>query len=392
MLSPMLKRLLVATLFAISLHAAAQTVPPRTFVLNAGTLAQLKAHPDAALLAAVRADADRALRQEVHSIIEKKTTPPSGDKHDYMSMGRYFWPNPNTPNHLPYIRKDGQSNPEIKDITDHEYLSRMGETVRALGLGYYLTGEAKYAERAAKVLRVWFLDPATAMKPNMDYAQAVPGVNTGRGSGILDSRNFAMTIDGVGLLAGSTAWSAADNAALQKWFADYDHWLMTAKEAKHEDNAPNNHGSWFQVQAASIARFLGHDDEARAIGVRARDQRIPAQFDKDGMQKYELTRTNSFSYSAFNLEALTELASIVGPLGVDLYTPALLKGMDALLPFDKDHKWTHEQIGADMEGSVCPALVRIGAHTGDAKYADAEKRFDCKFSTVQKIEMLRPRS
>ncbi len=37
--------------------------------------------------------------------------PPSGDKHDYASMGPYWWPDPNTPDGLPYIRRDGPGLP-----------------------------------------------------------------------------------------------------------------------------------------------------------------------------------------------------------------------------------------------------------------------------------------
>jgi hypothetical protein len=112
------------------------------------------------------------------------------------------------------------------------------------------------------------------------------------------------------------------------------------------------------------------------------------------MQKYELVRTNSFSYSAFNLEALTAVAEIVAPLGEDLYkpvkagAPGILLGIDALLPYDPQHPWPHEQISKDLEGSLCPALVRAGAHTHDAKYLEAQKRFACKVTAVTMLEAM----
>jgi hypothetical protein len=39
-----------------------------------------------------------------------------------MSLAPYWWPDPKSPNGLPYIRRDGERNPEIKQITDHAQL------------------------------------------------------------------------------------------------------------------------------------------------------------------------------------------------------------------------------------------------------------------------------
>jgi hypothetical protein len=369
---------------------ARETPLPRVFLVSAAALAQEKAHPQAAELKLVKAEADKALRVKPMSVTVKSMTPPSGDKHDYMSMARYWWPNQNTANHLPYIRKDGQSNPEIMALKDHESLTRTAETTRALALGWYLTGDEKYAEHAAELLRTFFLDPATKMNPNMEFAQAIPGVNTGRGAGVLDSRGLAYVVDALGMLKGAKAWTAEDEAGMRSWFSAYYTWLTTSKHGKQEIAAPNNHGSWAAVQVASIAQYLGKtDDVKKKIAETTLKQRIPEQFDADGMQKYELARTNSFSYSAFNLQALTELASIVSSTGVDLYQPVklgsgastgMLKGIDALLPYDKQHKWPHDQITGGKEDSLCPALEGAAAHTHAAKYVDAEKRFGCEKS------------
>jgi hypothetical protein len=366
---------------------AAQT-PPRVFIFNPATLAQQKAHPSPAIVKLARAEADSAMKVGPQSVTTKSKVPPSGDKHDYMSMARYFWPNPNTPDHLPYVRHDGQTNPEINDITDHEALDHAANASRALALGWYLTGDERYAEHATSLLRTFFLAPATAMNPNLKFAQFIPGVNTGRGTGILDARGLAIAIDAIGLLAGSKSWTPEDQAGMNKWFTAYYAWLTTTDAGHQEKAAPNNHGSWFAAQEASIAMFLGKTDDARKIAEHVRDQRIPAQIDAAGMQKYELARTNSFSYSAFNLEALTELANIVAPTGVDLYAtkPGILTALDALLPYDASHPWPHDQISKGKEDSICPALVRAAAHTHDAKYLEAQKRFDCKQTALTMLE------
>jgi len=370
----------------------AQTAAPKVFLMSPEVLAAQKAKPDAELLALARREADSAMKVPAQSVTVKTKTPPSGDKHDYMSMARYWWPNPDTPNHLPYVRHDGKSNPEIAGIKDHEELTLTNESARALALGWYLTGEEKYAEHAAMLLRSFYLDKATAMNPNLNYAQYISGVNDGRGAGVLDARSLAMAVDAMGILAGSKSWTAEDQAGMQKWMSDYYTWLETSKNGKDEKRAPNNHGSWFAQQETSVAMFLGKTDEVKKIAVFVREQRIPSQFDEKGMQKYELVRTNSFSYSAFNLEALTNLAAIVASTGIDLYAPVkpgapgILTGVDALMPFDKSHKWTHEQIGEGMEGSLCPALVRAAAKTGEKKYAEAQGRFACKATAISLLE------
>src|SRR5262245_11940190 len=93
---------------------------PRVFLLDAATLAEQKqrysADPNNALATALRTAADRAMKEGPFSVMDKQMLPPSGDKHDYMSMGTYWWPNPNTANGLPYIRRDGERNPEIEKI------------------------------------------------------------------------------------------------------------------------------------------------------------------------------------------------------------------------------------------------------------------------------------
>jgi hypothetical protein len=370
----------------------AQAPLPRVFLVNAQVLADEKAHPGAEMLKLAKSAADKALRTPPMTVTSKGMTPPSGDKHDYMSMGRYWWPNPATANHLPYIRRDGESNPEINNIKDHEALTRTAESANALALGWYLTGSEDYAEHAALLLRTFFLDPKTAMNPNLEYAQAVPGQNTGRGAGVLDARGFAYAVDAAGMLAGSKAWTAEDAAGLTRWFTAYYKWLTTSEHGKQELAATNNHGSWAAVQAASIAQFLGKTDDVRRIAEQVRDHRIPDQFDAQGMQRYELVRTNSFSYSAFNLAALTQLASIVASTGIDLYqpvkpgAPGMLTGIDALLPYDAQHKWPHQQITKGKEQDLCPALVGSLAHTHDAKYVDAEKRFGCEPSGVTGLQ------
>src|SRR5918995_969092 len=161
-------------------------------------------------LSALEEEAAKALRMKPVSVMDKGVTPPSGDKHDYMSQAPYWWPDPSKPNGLPYIRRDGERNPEINRITDHGNFDRLMDAVSALGLAFYFTGRPEYAEHAARLLRVWFVDPATRMNPHLKYGQGIPGINEGRGIGIIETRALPELIDGLALLGDSPAWTAAD--------------------------------------------------------------------------------------------------------------------------------------------------------------------------------------
>jgi hypothetical protein len=368
-----------------------QTTLPRVFEVNAATLAKAKASKDKAIIALAISDAEMEMSAPPHSVMEKKQTPPSGDKHDWYSQAGYWWPDPKNPNG-PYIRHDGVQNPEKKDFTDEEYFNRTMKAVDTLGLAYYLTGNEKYAAHAALLLRTWFLDPATAMNPNLTYAQFVPNKNNGRAAGIVSARQMTDAVNAVGYLAGSKNWTASDDAGMKQWFTKYYTWLTTSDAGKEEQGHPNNHGSWCQNQVATIALFLGKTDDARKTLISVRDVRIPNEIDAQGMQKYEMARTKSFSYSAMNLHALTVLATVAQPLGIDLWQPSkpgdpgILTAINALMPYDPQHPWPHEQIEANREDSLCPALYYAAGYTHDPKYVDAEKRFEC--TTTAQFEII----
>src|SRR5439155_2219433 len=150
---------------------AQQQKSPRVFLLNAQKLAATKQRIQSGdkafgpALAKLEADARKALQQEPVAVTTKAVTPPSGSMHDYMSQAPYFWPDPKKPNGLPYIRRDGERNPEINKITDHHSLDQLESSVETLALAYYFKGDEAYAARAMQLLRAFFLDPVTRMNP-----------------------------------------------------------------------------------------------------------------------------------------------------------------------------------------------------------------------------------
>lgn len=207
------------------------------------------------------------------------------------------------------------------------------------------------------------------MKPALDFAQIRRGHDQDRGSasGVLEGRVLADLVDALRLLHGSPAFAAGEEESVRQWFADYYQWLQTAKNARAEHAAANNHGSWFLVQAVSIARYLGRDDEARRL-CEEDFARIEAQFRPDGSQPLELARQDGLGYSHYNLQAQLQLVRLARPLGVDLWhyvAPSggsLKAGLDYLRPWnDAPEKWPHQQLARLKPGFLTPLLQEAEA-------------------------------
>ncbi|MGF7217516.1 hypothetical protein GGR92_003690 [Spirosoma lacussanchae] len=343
---------------ALVFDSVAQPVrKPATFLLDATLLQANKQkirQGDPAMTAARQAlltAADQVLTRPAHSVMEKSKTPPSGSKHDYMSVGPYWWPDTTKPNGLPYIRKDGQINPERSAIVDETYLKNLCDDVPTLALAYYYSDNEKYARRAAERLRIWFLDPATKMNPNLNYGQAIPGITEGRGIGLIDSRGLANLTDAVQLLQGSKAWSQQDHRALQGWVQQFMDWMLTSPIGKDEEDEHNNHGTYYDVQTVAFALFLDNRALARQMLEQKTMKRIQTQLKPDGSQPHELARTLSWNYSIMNLKGFFTLAQLAETVGVDLWkyqTPdgkSIRKAYEWLVPYARQEKpWTFQQI------------------------------------------------
>ncbi len=303
------------------------------------------------------------------TIVNKQVTPPSGDKHDYLSQAPYWWPDPKSPNGLPYIRRDGERNPEIDKITDHRVMEQMEDAVETLALAYGKTKKEQYAAKATELLRVFFLKPETRMNPNLEFAQGIPGINTGRGIGLIETRGLTRVVDAIGLLAGSKSWTTNDQRGLREWFSRFLTWMQESKNGRDEAAAKNNHGTFYDVQVVSFALFLGRKDLAKRVLLDARSKRIASQIEPDGRQPLELERTRAWSYSVFNLEGLMSLARLGENAGVDLWhyrTPdgrSIRTALDFLVPFARgEKKWPYQQLGEWQPQILFPLIDRAARH------------------------------
>ncbi len=321
-------------------------------------------------------EAQKALSEGPLTVMNKGVVPPSGDKHDYMSQAPYFWPDPTKPDGRPYIRRDGERNPEINQITDHKTIDDLENAVEALALAYYFKRDEAYATKAVQLLRTFFLDPATRMNPHLEYAQFIPGVNTGRGIGLIETRGFTRVVDAIGLLKGSQALDAKTEAGLKDWFGKFLQWMLDSRNGREESAAKNNHGTHYDVQVVSFAMFVGRREFARQTLEQAKQKRIAAQIEPDGRQPLELARTKAWSYSNMNLDGLMLLATLGSRAGVDLWNfqtkdgRSLRRALDFLTPVAlREGKWGYQEIeGGVKPETLFPLLRRAAKVYKDQRY------------------------
>jgi len=375
----------------------------RVFILDASQLhtarEKLRAGDQtlAPALEQLKREADVAVNTGPFSVVNKDVLPPSGDKHDYMSLAPYWWPDPKSPNGLPYIRRDGERNPDIYKIRNRLDLGEFADAVDTLSLAWYFTGDERYAAGAVLLVRAWFLDPATRMNPNLEFGQSIPGVNTGRGAGLIETRMFARVIDSIGLIENSAAWTEDDQRAMREWFEQFLDWMRTSEIGREEAAAENNHGTYYDVQIASFALFLDKREMAANVLREVGPKRIAVQIAPDGRQPLELARTKAWSYSVGNLAGLMTLARLAEHVEVDLWNYKSPDGaniraaIDFLGPFATlERNWTYQQINGFDAELLHPLLDKAAAKYPDANYPEFLSRLPKQSATSRANLLLSP--
>lgn len=293
--------------------------------------------------------ADIAREKGPWSVTEFPSPAVSGNPHDYFSEGPYWWPDPQNPAG-PFIRRDGLRYPGR--FTAHkDALIKMIQSSTLLSLAGILLDEPAYSDRAAELIRVWFLDPDTRMNPHLNYAQAIRNKSPGRGVGIIETHRFTGFMEALNLLRMSGRWPQEEQQRLAGWLREYLLWLQISPNGRREKMQGNNHTSWWCAQVAAIARYLDQDSTARMVYDYAGEEVIPVQIASNGSMPKELARTRSYDYTRFNLTALSILARLARYDGVNLWTAelpdgrGLVKAIDYFLPYFRgDQPWPFEQI------------------------------------------------
>lgn len=261
--------------------------------------------------------AEAKLLRQPFTVTHKSMVPSSGDKHDYLSMAPYWWPDPADPRG-PYIRKDGEFNPATKtNDTDSVRFQEFTQAVYDLSLSYYFTNKRPFGERAKLFLKTWFINPDTRMNPHLQFGQCIQGVNNGSGIGIIETRLICLIIDSIQILHHCGILSSEDYDRIKSWFQLFLNWLLTSQNGIEECRKENNHGTFYDAQVCAIALFLGRRDIAEQRIQFAMHRRLPKHIAKDGTQPLELARTRPFHYSVFNIGAYVRLAHYGDVIKID---------------------------------------------------------------------------
>lgn len=321
------------------------------------------------------------------TIVNKPMAPESGDKHDYLSLGKYWWPNPNTPDGTPYIRKDGKVNPEIEKF-DRNTLGEFVDGVVKLTLAYNYSDKKEYADKAVSMIKTWYLDPKTRQNPNMNFGQAVPGVtdNKGRPEGVIDASGFIHVTDAIEILHAKGQLTTEEMAGLKKWFSEFCNWLTTNPLGIKEGQAANNHSMAYDVQLTRYSLFTGDLTTARRVINEYTSKRLVPQIEADGKQPKELARVTSFHYSVANLGHMMDMCDMAKQLGVLLYSTGQKKGsidmaFQYLIPYiDNESKFPYKDETRNWNSearTLVNLIYRASAYNPEmaAKYMEIYRNF-----------------
>lgn len=327
----------------------------------------------AASYQALKASADALLSATPLSVMDKEKVAASGNKHDYLSQARYFWPDPTKPDGLPYINRDGQSNPELEKL-DRNRLGETANRIVTLSLAWYFSGDECYAEKATQLIRVWFLDKKTRMNPHMEYAQIIPGRynNKGRSYGLIDGYSFVEMLDGVALLESSKAFTSKDSKQLKLWFTQLLKWMIHSEQGIEEDKVANNHSVAYDAQIVAYSLYTGQREQAVRTLNNLAERRLFKQIEPDGKQPLELKRTLAFHYSQYNLTHFIDLFLMARSIGleIDQATSAdgrnFYRAMDFLAGYvgQPQSQWPYQQLSGweQSQQTFCKDLYRVGRY------------------------------
>ena len=322
--------------------------------------------------------ANIALEQTPLTITAFPTKLSDGGPNDFYSNGDYWWPDPSKPNGLPYIKRDGETNPE--NFVQHRMvIKNLRNSVAALAAAYLVTGEDRYVTKALELLQVFFLDGKTRMNSNLQYAQAIPGVSPGRGIGIIDALHLIEIPIAIKTLEKSKAFPKGKAVELRNWFAELTSWMITSKNGKDEAAAKNNHAVAFYLQLAIYADFIGDDIVLKSCRKQFKEVFIERQMAVDGGFPLELARTKPYGYSIFQLDNMVTLCHILSTPNDNLWTyetkdgKCIARAVGFLYPFLADKSsWKLKPDVQAWNGWPArqPSLLLAGMAFGDQKYID----------------------
>ena len=371
---------------------------PKTVSFSGDLLEKMKESATPELLSAVKAKAQEKLDTPLYAVTERKWRAVSGNPHDYSSISTYWWPNPDTPDGLPYVRRDGYTTPAAEDPITYE---AMAEKAFDLALAAYYLDNEEYGRAAEKTLYDWHLNPETYMNPHAEYSQAIPGISTGRGIGIIDfSMRTFIVFDATAILESLGYISAENLAALKKWYTEFTDWMLTSEKGIDEGLERNNHGTYYDLHMLASAIFLDRPSLAKKICQSAYEHRIKCEMEPSGAQPLELARTMALIYSLSNLRAYSIIANMAERVGYPEYwqtdekfgDSAIKKAVDYLYPYYKNPEaFPYQEIRYEITHlPMARMLACLDAHFDGLGYGERASEIIAAHSTEIPVFMRHP--
>ena len=319
--------------------------------------------------------ADKELKAVPITVTATTSERSAGGKHDFFSEGDYWWPDPANPDG-PYIRRDGLTNPD-NFVAHRHAMIRFSRIVGTLASAWRLTRDGKYVTKAMEHCKAWFVDTATLMNPNLLYAQAIKGRETGRGIGIIDMIQLMEVAQGLLVMQSAPEMDQELLVKIKAWFGDYLNWVTTHPYGIDEMNAANNHGTCYVLQVACFARFTENQKWIDWCRERYKTVLLPSQMAVNGSFPMELERTKPYGYSLFDLDAMVGICQILSDKNHDLWQfrtsdgRSIQKGISFLYPYIANKAtWSYKQdvMYWDSWPVAQPALIFGAAAFGDEKW------------------------
>lgn len=150
----------------------------------------------------------------------------------------------------------------------------------------------RYTSVASAHLRGWFLTPATRLAPTPTDPNFEPILNLAPLAELCMALPF-LTLDSDLL------------AQIKLWFHEYLTFLTEARIALLARDARDHHGSSWLLQVAAFSRLLANDEAASEARHRFKTATLRGQINAEGFFTHEITSSNPYRDSLFNLDLLS---------------------------------------------------------------------------------------
>lgn len=207
------------------------------------------------------------------------------------------------------------------DVSRHYDRARwqlMADCVCTLALDGSVNANRASTSHAHRLVRSWFLDPATAMIPDGAYAR-LSAVDPSRNmlDAALDFRDLYPLLDALTLLRQAGCFSLAELQQLDEWFDAFLAWLAEDSAAFLQHHSATPACTWYHLLMLAIAAHRGRKNVAAQVfdnlpGLLAR------QFRPDGSPRSCDAAATLRHEHLFNLQAWANLCVISNSLGRNL--------------------------------------------------------------------------